>query len=91
MGLVKTRRLAYPPLVGVRDPWGSEHAERSECRAMNPPSQRLRRTGKQQRAKAAMKPPVKGGARNACSRQFGIMSGGGDLRRRCGDGQFLQK
>ena len=28
MGLVKTRRLAYPPLAGVRDPWGSEHAER---------------------------------------------------------------
>ena len=53
MGLVKTRRLAYPPLVGVRDPWGSEHAERSECRAMH----------KQQRAKAAMKPPMKGGDR----------------------------
>jgi len=52
MGLVKTRRLAYPPLVGVRDPWGSEHAERSECRAMH----------KQQRAKAAMKQPMKGGA-----------------------------
>ena len=33
MGLVKTRRLAYPPLVGVRDPCGTEHAERSECRA----------------------------------------------------------
>ena len=46
MGLVKTRRLAYPPLAGVRDPWGSEHAERSECRAMR----------KQQRAKAGMKP-----------------------------------
>ena len=28
MGFVKTRRLAYPPLAGVRDPWGSEHAER---------------------------------------------------------------
>ena len=45
MGLVKTRRLAYPPLAGVRDPWGSEHAERSECRAMR----------KQQRAKAGIK------------------------------------
>ena len=27
-----SRRDAYPPLAGVRDPWGSEHAERSECR-----------------------------------------------------------
>ena len=45
----------------------------------------------QQRAKVAMKLPVKGGARNAYSRQFGIMHGGEDLRRRCGDGQFLQK
>jgi len=54
MGLVKTRRLAYPPLVGVRDPWGSEHAERSECRAMH----------KQQRAKAAMKLPMKGAFRS---------------------------
>lgn len=25
---------AYPPPAGVRDPWGSEHAERSECRAL---------------------------------------------------------
>ena len=51
MGLVKTRRLA----------------------AMHPPSLKLWRTGKQQRAihlrqgygglKAAMKPPMKGGAR----------------------------
>ena len=30
--------------------------------AMHPPSPRLRRTGKQQRAKAGMKPPVNGGA-----------------------------
>ncbi len=60
MGLVKTRRLAYPPLAGVRDPWGSEHAERSECRAMQ----------KQQRAKAAMKPPMKGGAGKGVPRQF---------------------
>ena len=54
MGLVKTRRLAYPPLAGVHDPWGSEHAERSECRAMQ----------KQQRAKFGTPPPVKkdGGA-----------------------------
>ena len=51
MGLVKTRRLEYPPLAGVRDPWGSEHAEQRECRAMQ----------KQQRAKAGMKPPVKKG------------------------------
>ena len=51
MGLVKTRRLKYPPLAGVRDPWGSEHAEQRECRAMQ----------KQQRAKAGMKPPVKKG------------------------------
>ena len=65
MGLVKTRRLAYPPLAGVRDPWGSEHAERSECRAMHPPSRcALRRTGKQQRAKVAMKPPMKGAFRS---------------------------
>ena len=70
MGLVKTRRLAYPPLVGVRDPWGSEHAERSECRAMHPPPQRLRRTGKQQRAKAAMKPLMKGGGGKGVARQF---------------------
>ncbi len=30
--------------------------------AMHPPSLKLRRTRKQQRAKAAMKPPMKGGA-----------------------------
>ena len=70
MGFVKTRRLAYPPLVGVRDPWGSEHAERSECRAMHPPSPRLRRTRKQPRAKAAMKPSMKGIDRNVRPRQF---------------------
>ena len=58
MGLVKTRRLAYPPLVGVRDPWGSGHAERSECRAMH----------KQQRAKAAMKLPMKGDIRRITNR-----------------------
>ena len=34
MGLVKTRRLAYPPLAGADDPWGSRQAERCECRAM---------------------------------------------------------
>ena len=76
MGLVKTRRLAYPHpalsslrdslrsgdiLAGADDPWGSRQAERSECRAMHPPSLKLRRTRKQQRAKAAMKPPMKGG------------------------------
>ena len=44
MGLVKTRRLAYPPLAGADDPWGSRQAERCECRAMQ----------KQQRAKARM-------------------------------------
>lgn len=54
-------------------------------------TRRLAAMHKQQRAKVAMKLPVKGGALNACSRQFGIMSGGGDLRRRCGDGQFLKK
>ena len=49
MGLVKTRRLAamHPPSLKL------------------PPSPRLRwtsrRTRKQQRAKAAMKPPMKGG------------------------------
>ena len=68
MGLVKTRRLA----------------------AMHPPSPRLRRTRKQQRAihlrqgfhlrqgygervgglKAAMKPPMKGGAGKGVARQF---------------------
>ena len=31
--------------------------------AMHPPSPRLRRTGRQQRAKAGMKPPVKCDAR----------------------------
>ena len=51
MGLVKTRRLAYPPLAGADDPWGSRQAERCECRAMQ----------KQQRAKAGVKPPVKKG------------------------------
>ena len=45
MGLLKTRRLAYPPLAGADDPWGSRQAERCECRAMQ----------KQQRAKAGMK------------------------------------
>ena len=64
MGLVKTRRLEYPPLAGVRDPWGSEHAEQRECRAMQ----------KQQRAihlrqgygglKAGMKPQMKGAFRS---------------------------
>ena len=48
MGLVKTRRLKYPPLAGADDPWGSRQAERCECRAMQ----------KQQRAKAGMKPPM---------------------------------
>jgi hypothetical protein len=51
MGLVKTRRLAYPPLAGADDSWGSRQAERCECRAMQ----------KQQRAKAGMKPPVGNG------------------------------
>ena len=45
MGLVKTRRLAYPPLAGADDPWGSRQAERCECRAMQ----------KQQRAKAGVR------------------------------------
>ena len=75
MGLVKTRRLAYPHpalsslrdslrsgdiLAGADDPWGSRQAERCECRAMQ----------KQQRAKAAMKPPMKGGAGKGVPRQF---------------------
>ena len=60
MGLVKTRRLEYPPLAGADDPWGSRQAERCECRAMQ----------KQQRAKAGMKPPVKGDARKGLPRQF---------------------
>ena len=38
--------------------------------AMHPPSPRLRRTRKQQRAKAAMKPLVKGGAGKGVARQF---------------------
>ena len=38
--------------------------------AMHPPSPRLRKTRKQQRAKAAMKLPMNGGGRKACSRQF---------------------
>ena len=33
MGLVKTRRPVYPPLAGVRDPWGSEHASDAEAAA----------------------------------------------------------
>lgn len=48
MGLVKTRRLKYPPLAGADDPWGSRQAKRCECRAMQ----------KQQRAKVGMKPPM---------------------------------
>jgi len=57
MGLVKTRRLAamHPP------------SPRLPPSLKLPPSPRLRwtrrRTRKQQRAKAAMKPPMKGGAR----------------------------
>ena len=46
VGLVKTRRLAYPPLAGADAPWGSRQTERCECRAMQ----------KQQRAKAGMMP-----------------------------------
>ena len=53
MGLVKTRRLAYPPLAGADDPWGSRQAERCGCRAMR----------KQQRAKAGMKLPTPKSAR----------------------------
>ena len=49
VGLVKTRRLKYPPLAGADNPWGSRQAERCECRAMQ----------KQQRAKAGMKLPRK--------------------------------
>ena len=57
MGLVKTRRLAYPPLAGVRDPWGSEHAERKRvpsvrrttpvffCKAKKEPAASYSRTG----------------------------------------------
>ena len=33
-GIDRGALAAYPPLAGVRDPWGSEHAERSECRAL---------------------------------------------------------
>ncbi len=69
MGLVKTRRLAHPPLAGADDPWGSRQAERCECRAMqkHPPTLKLLRTW--QRAihlrqgygglKAGLKPPLK--------------------------------
>ena len=32
-GVDRGALAAYPPPAGVRDPWGSEHAERSECRA----------------------------------------------------------
>ena len=52
VGVVKTRRLKYPPLAGADDPWGSRQAERCECRAMQ----------KQQRTKAGMKPLGKKGA-----------------------------
>ena len=31
MGLVKTRRLAYSPLAGADDPWGSRQAERCDA------------------------------------------------------------
>ena len=63
MGLVKTRRLKYPPLAGADDPWGSRQAERCECRAMQ----------KQQRAKFGTPPPVKKGGdmgtRPGCGKQ----------------------
>ena len=59
MGLVKTRRQAYPPLAGADDQWGSRQAERCECRAMQ----------KQQRAKAGMM-LMKGRLRNARPQQF---------------------
>ena len=58
MGLVKTRRLAamHPPSLKL------------------PPSPRLRWTSrmtrKQQRAKAAVKPPMKGGAGKGGPQQF---------------------
>ena len=58
MGLVKTRRLAYPPLAGVRDPWGSEHAERSECRAMRKQQRAIRLRQGYGGLKAGMKPPM---------------------------------
>ena len=58
MGLVKTRRLAYPPLAGVRDPWGSEHAERSECRAMQKQQRAIRLRQGYGGLKAGMKPPA---------------------------------
>ena len=32
MGLVKTRQLAYPPLAGVRDPWGDAPAPKASGR-----------------------------------------------------------
>ena len=70
VGLVKTRRLARHSLrsacsrlYGLRTPARGGYA-------MHPPSLKLRRTRKQQRAKAAMKPPMKGGAGKGVPRQF---------------------
>ena len=48
--------------------------------AMHPPSLKLRRTRKQQRAKAGMKPPVKKGGNIA----MGIRPGCGNQPPRCG-------
>ena len=88
MGLVKTRRLARHSLRSACSrPYGLRTPARGGY-AMHPPSPRLRRTRKQQRAKAGMKPPMKGGAGKGVPRQsltsffllFGFLDFGG-LRR----------
>ena len=60
MGLVKTRRLA-------------RHSLRSACSrpyGLRTPARGGYAMQKQQRAKAAMKPPMKGGSRKDVPRQF---------------------
>ena len=58
-GIIRGRRGKTMGLVKTR-----------RLAAMHPPSPRLRRTGRQQRAKAGVKPPAKGDPRNARPRQF---------------------
>ena len=69
MGLVKTRRPARHSLRSACSrPYGLRTPARGGY-AMHPPSPRLRRTGRQQRAKAGMKPLMKGNARKGLPRQ----------------------
>ena len=71
MGLVKTRRLARHSLRSACSlPHGSRPARGGY--AMHPPSLKLRRTRKRQRAKIAMKPPMKGDSGKGVPRQFAL-------------------